>query len=66
MQSNVMSCHVAERNAEVAVPTVSLARSSREICRLLRAKRPRAFLLENVASLYTMEGGRFHAEVRSQ
>lgn len=33
-----------------------------ECCRVLCAARPRAFLLENVAGLYTLDGGSFHKE----
>ena len=33
-----------------------------ECCRVLCAARPRAFLLENVAGLYTLDGGSFHRE----
>jgi DNA (cytosine-5)-methyltransferase 1 len=33
-----------------------------EICRVIAAKRPAAFLLENVPSLYTLGGGQFDAD----
>ena len=33
-----------------------------EVCRVLGAARPRAFLLENVAGLFTLDGGGFHKE----